>query len=277
MGFLKKRKQTTSNKQKQDSYSKSDGIHFLKQPDKSTDEDKQLAKRLLTALRKRRYVQGLHTTKEWANQIRLLRSKDRHSEKTIVVVLDWYISHFDLSGIKLRLPTDLRRCFARIQEHMEKSGKYDNIQVGEQAQRLAKELKLKTWPKGSAKQLETVCQLSFDNLAAFRRKMKLVSAQFQQQAEAREKKTGLCGGLIERKWKWIEFVLRRLNSPDAFLGTWYEDYYDRIYDWDRWNGIIKVFNYTDKKFDQLMCDWESEYAESGELWPEIKDLVGQED
>lgn len=245
--------------------------------------DLQRARKLFKALASKNKALK-YDDQTWSRELASLRTDSRGwkglPQETIDKVLDWYCANHkraDVPNIWSANSFVLR--FDWLMDCMlndEKKNIVVDIEVGKQAKRLAAELRLVTWPKGSANQLDVVCQLSFDNLAAFRRKLERIAAKLIKVAEREEKRTGFLEDRLYRHSRWIEFILRRLKDDSNFLWKWFDDYHQRIYDWERWNGIIKPFDVTDKKFEQIMREWEYEKGDTDSLWPKVKELAANE-
>ena len=190
----------------------------------------------------------------------------------------WYIDNLPTCKVKLRSHLDVRRKFLPIQDKMELGPSTHEGKVGDQAKRLATELKGWCWPKGSEEQLPVVCQISFDNLLEFRDNIQQVGAKARQAWDKMINKSAKDGSLVSngcKEKKMLDYIRTllncRLSNPTSFLRDWFEDYFDRIEHWSGWNGIIKPLRVDSKEFEDEMKTIGTNLCGDWKCWELLKE------
>lgn len=183
----------------------------------------------------------------WAEEFRLLRTRDLHHDKDpagrVRKVLDFYVERAATDdGQELaRLPAcrtgrEFRRKFAWIEDRMAK----EDAPASPEAERIARRLaQLNSWPKGSDKRLPAAVQKSLTNFTAFqdglKTLIKTLTAAVNKDPNHRDRH--LLGA--------ARALFAAYQAPPAeFVSDWFAALAVRLNNWAEWSGNLDGWGFS---------------------------------
>lgn len=190
----------------------------------------------------------------WANQFRLL-AKEIPQER-IDKALDWYCENAT-KKTKPRLLTgrQFREHFVWLEDIM----RQEIREVSPMASAIAERLSYLVWPKGSEKDLPTAVQLTIDNYKPF--------VDWIQREETNDGKEP-----IHRLMRYLNDVL---PGPRKMADSWMHKVWDRIHNWDEWNGNLRseALTIDGKRFQSYLRELANEYSGNfSKLIPKLMEM-----
>lgn len=187
--------------------------------EKDTSEDKANAMQLKQWLRKHNFSIS-HNRRNWSHQFHLLAKEI--SQDRIQKALTWYCENAT-KKTKPRLLNgkQFREHFNWLEDIMRQGTR----EVSAMASAIAEKLSDYTWPKGSIKDLPTAIQLCIDNYKPFR-------DWISREAQSANHDT-------IRMQRLVEYLEDVLPGPRKMSESWMREVWDRINNWDKWNGNLR--------------------------------------
>ena len=196
-------------------------------------------KEAASALRKFGASQSWPTSKSprmWELPLAILAKQVGHDE--MFKAVQWYVSnHPGNMGMKLYNGKDFRQYYTKVLQRMEKC-QPKMVEVDAVLKATVGEIKGWGWPKGSKSQVGAACQLTFDVIKDFRKRI------------GKSNRSGLSTWLLEGG----------MGTPLGFVEEWMRKVHKRVANWDDWHGdLLKEVPKppADKRFNQ----WGREIAE----------------
>jgi DNA-binding MarR family transcriptional regulator len=201
--------------------------------------------------------------KTWPNQFRLIREQDQIEKDEIQKVLNWYAENWkDKWTPKCYTAKAFREKFQRIKDAIERKEPNQKleIQISSEAESITNRLLSKNWKANQNDNLSGCVQMSLKRYEGFRQQLNqaLSHVNSQSVSERSEK-------LKNNRFKaLLNHVIQSLPQTNHFVEQWFESVWNRLNNWDGWNGRLEsfIFKVDSQQFQNQLAQIFEQYGRS---------------
>ena len=209
--------------------------------------------------------------KTWPNQFRLLREQDQIEPYEIQKVLKWYSKNWkDKWTPKCYTAKAFRDKFQRIKDAIERKEPNQKleIEISPEAESITNRLLTKNWKANQNDNLSGCVQMSLERYERFRQQLNqsLIQINSQNVSERSEK-------LKNNRFKaLLNHVIQSLPQTNYFVEQWFESVWNRLNNWDGWNGRLEsfIFKVDSQQFQNQLAQIFEKYGRSS---TELKEFM----
>lgn len=204
---------------------------------KLTKHQLSIARRMHVNFKERKVFVPKRNIVTTATAIRLLEDGLENGEQRVESVWSFYEKNYRrIKKPNVTSGSSFAGAFAWLEDIIERE-KEHQVEITDDAKKVATNLRSSRWPKGSTDQLETAVQISLNNAKTFRQQ-------------------------LDESKPFHRRVSSEMPSILTFVRTWFERVHHRIDGWENWNGNLTAlaFKVDSKEFQQMGKQWAGEYG-----------------
>jgi len=244
-------------------YTASSGFGFFQDeiPNDCDPFDFECCEKLQKAVPPKKRKQSIPKT--WPDQFRLIREQDQIEKDEIQKVLNWYLKNWkDKWTPKCYTAKAFREKFQRIKDAIERKepNQKIEIEISPEAESITNRLLSKNWKANQNDNLSGCVQMSLERYEGFRQQLNQALSHVNSQSvtERSEK-------LKNNRFKaLLNHVIQSLPQTNHFVEQWFESVWNRLNNWDGWNGRLEsfIFKVDSQQFQNQLAQIFEQYGRS---------------
>jgi len=208
----------------------------------------------------------------WPAQFYLLRTRDEVPEDDIRRVLKWYTTNIGEPFVPEAFSgTAFRKKFATIEERCNRDTMFE-IEIGEDAKKLAARLTPMGWPRGAAADLPGAIQMS---LTAYENWLAARNTFIKRLHQGR---VTIDPKMLKPFISLAKHLTNLTEPPTFFIRKWFEWVHRKVVTWQDWDGGFTpfVFRPTSKRFRAIGRGWLHNYCRDIDRWDKFNAVILEE-